>query len=187
MAMTEEEEMHSKAMKIQAIARGRKQRRGDRSKKRPPKKTEEELAAAKLQAMQRGKLGRQKVKDMQEQKLAAARIQSIHRGRGARRSVEAKKSGGLILELRDVRKGLSQLARNPFTLKHSFVSLQLPGSSLKEMEVISNFPNLQEVNLSENRYERTTIVGGANAIDSKERSDELHSKILESFATSFRY
>ncbi|GMI12907.1 hypothetical protein TrLO_g3694 [Triparma laevis f. longispina] len=150
MAMTEEEEMHSKAMKIQAIARGRKQRRGDRSKKRPPKKTEEELAAAKLQAMQRGKLGRQKVKDMQEQKLAAARIQSIHRGRGARRSVEAKKSGGLILELRDVRKGLSQLARNPFTLKHSFVSLQLPGSSLKEMEVISNFPNLQEVNLSEN-------------------------------------
>ncbi|GMH61887.1 hypothetical protein TrST_g1057 [Triparma strigata] len=151
MAMTEEEEMHEKAMKIQAIARGRKERRGDRSKKAATsnKKTEE-LAAAKLQAMQRGKLGRQKVKDMQEQKLAAARIQSIHRGRGARREVEAKKSGGLVLELKDVRKGLSQLARNPFTLKHSFVNLELGNSSLKSVDVISNFPNLQVVNLSEN-------------------------------------
>jgi hypothetical protein len=65
--MTEEgEALETSAQTIQAIARGRKARRGDRRKvvQGSTAKTESELAAAKLQSMQRGKLARQRVKDM---------------------------------------------------------------------------------------------------------------------------
>ena len=57
-----------------------------------------------------------------------------------------------------VPQGLSQLARNPFTLKHSFVNLQLPGSSLKEIEALGEFPNLQVVNLSDNNVSDLSVL-----------------------------
>ena len=147
--MTEDEELENSALKIQSIARGRKARRGNR-RKNSRKSTEEELAAAKLQSMQRGKLSRQRVAQMKEERKAAGRIQAIHRGRSGRRTVAAKRSGGLELQLKDVRRGLSQMARNPFTLKHSFVRLGLSGCDLRSIGVLARFPNLQFVDLSGN-------------------------------------
>lgn len=93
-------------MKIQAIARGRKARRGNRriSSPQKAKASEEDLAAARLQSIQRGRKSRKRVEEIREQKAAAGRIQAIHRGRADRRVVVAKKQGGLELEVKDVRK-----------------------------------------------------------------------------------
>jgi len=77
----EEAEMEAGALKIQAIARGRRQRRGDRrigsAKKISNKKSEEEMASAKLQAIQRGRVGRRRVEEMREQRKSANKLQAI--------------------------------------------------------------------------------------------------------------
>jgi len=79
----EEAEMEAGALKIQAIARGRRQRRGDRrigsAKKISNKKSEEEMASAKLQAIQRGRVGRRRVEEMREQRKSANKLQQLLR------------------------------------------------------------------------------------------------------------
>ena len=146
--------MEAGALKIQAIARGRKQRRGNRrigsAKKLPNKKSEEELASAKLQAIQRGRRGRKRVEEMKEQRKSANKLQAIQRGRADRRRVAAKKTGGFVLEDKDIRAGLSQLARNPFTLKHSYVKLELGDKQLKDIGAVEKYQNLQTLLVDDN-------------------------------------
>jgi len=150
----EEVEMQASALKIQAISRGRKQRRGNRRQEKATvkvtKKTEEELAAAKLQACQRGLLSRRRVTELKEQKKSANKLQAIQRGRADRRKVEAKKTGGLVLQVQDIKAGLTQLARNPFTLSHSYVTLKIGGLGLKNIEEVVKYGNLQNVDCHDN-------------------------------------
>lgn len=73
------------AVKIQAIARGKKDRAVVAEKK------EQKDAAVKIQAISRGKTDRKAVEEKKEQVGAATKIQAISRGKSDRKAVEEKK------------------------------------------------------------------------------------------------
>jgi hypothetical protein len=98
--MREDVELKNAALKIQAIQRGRKARRGTSSDKNVlQKKTEDkqlEIASIRIQKIMRGRKARQQLHEDMELERAARRIQAIERGRRARSVAEqAKKNKGL--------------------------------------------------------------------------------------------
>ena len=98
--MREDLELKNAALKIQAIQRGRKARRGTSSDKNVlQKKTEDkqlEIASIRIQKIMRGRKARQQLHEDMELERAARRIQAIERGRRARSVAEqAKKNKGL--------------------------------------------------------------------------------------------
>jgi len=64
--------------------------------------------------------------------------------------VEAKKTGGFVLEDKDIRAGLSQLARNPFTLSHSYAKLDLTDKQLKSIDAVQKYKNVQTLMIDDN-------------------------------------
>jgi len=76
----EQEEQAQAALKIQAIQRGKMARK---------EKEEQSQAALKIQAVHRGKLAR---KEKQEQAEAAQKIQAIHRGKMTRKELEERRN-----------------------------------------------------------------------------------------------
>ena len=102
--MREDLELKNAALKIQAIQRGRKARRGTSSDKNVLQKKAEdkqlEVASIRIQKIMRGRKARQKmeverIKKMREDvelKNAALKIQAIQRGRKARRGTSSDKN-----------------------------------------------------------------------------------------------
>ena len=98
--MREDLELKNAALKIQAIQRGRKARRGTSSDKNVLQKKAEdkqlEIASIRIQKIMRGRKARQQLHEDMELERAARRIQAIERGRRARSVAEqAKKNKGL--------------------------------------------------------------------------------------------
>mmetsp|Transcript_23294 Transcript_23294/g.72869 ORF Transcript_23294/g.72869 Transcript_23294/m.72869 type:complete len:453 (-) Transcript_23294:1065-2423(-) len=143
------EDLEGAALKIQAIARGRRDRQV--LKRADTAREERELAAAKVQAMQRGREGRRRAELRKEQAKAARRIQSIQRGRTARRELLVAIKGGRPLLESDVRTGLSCVGRVPDTNRHAYIHCDVTGLGLSDVDAIRGFPALQRVDIGDNQ------------------------------------
>ena len=137
------------ALKIQAIARGRKSRRrtADRGK---TEKKERELAASRLQARQRGRNSRQAQQLQKEMTAAALTIQTLWRGRKERQKLSTRLKGGRKTTDVDIKKGLYQLGRSPFTLRHAFISLRVNAEYVNDISAIEQYACLQTVEMRNN-------------------------------------
>ena len=100
-----EKEEEKAAVKIQAIYKGKQERRRveklrkEKQQRLEREKKEEEAAAVKIQAIYKGKMERRKIQNLKKQKEkedqeleeAAVKIQSVFKGKRARREIKAEK------------------------------------------------------------------------------------------------
>ena len=135
------------AARLQAVTRGRNQRKADQEK------AEQTASAQRIQAISRGRKGREKAALKQQQDAATAKLQSIQRGRLQRKMDKTKKEGGQDLDTALIRKGLSNLGRNPITLQHAFLDFNCAESSVKAIEGLRSYPHLQTLDLHDNVVE----------------------------------
>lgn len=135
------------AAKLQAISRGRNQRKKDEQK------AQETKSASRIQAINRGRKGREKAALKKEQEKATAKLQSIQRGRKQRKKDKIRREGGQDLDVSIIKKGLSNLGRNPFSLNHCFLNADCSGSSIKGIAAIRQYIYLQTLDLHDNVIE----------------------------------
>jgi len=138
------------ALKIQAIARGRKARRRSTVIELKTQKALKEQAAVRIQAAHRGIAARKMRQLTAEQHAAAKKIQDFQRKRLALRQILSDKYGGTPLTRGDIRGGLSLLGRNPFSLGHCYIKLSLQDRSITRIDAIKEFRFLQHVDLQGN-------------------------------------
>ena len=143
--MAEEEEA---VTKLQSISRGRRSRRV--AARTATVKKEREQAAMVLQNRQRGRLARTRMTAQREMSQASTSIGRVYRGRQCRRDMERKKAGGRALDRADMARGLRDLGRGAFDLRHVFLGFAASGRLLNDIRLLESYPNLQKVDLSKN-------------------------------------
>lgn len=146
MPKTDEEES---AERIQAIARGRKSRRRTASRSTTEKK-ERELAATKIQARNRGKRERALAEKRKEQTAATLLIQTMWRGRKERRKMSTRLKGGRPMLDKDIKSGLYQLGRTPYSLRHAYISLKVNDEYVNSLDAIEQYVNLSTIEMRNN-------------------------------------
>lgn len=111
LGIEDDDSTNAAATRIQAIHRGKADRRMVVQKKELQHAREEERAATQVQSLYRGKAARgrvqamkhdpspaaqEKVKQLEEEAAAATKVQSMYRGRESRNKVKAMKEGGAV-------------------------------------------------------------------------------------------
>lgn len=142
-----EREEEDAATRLQAISRGRRDRRSvDRTQ---TLRKEREEGARFIQNKQRGRIAARNVQDRREQTHAATAIGKVYRGKQTRRSNAEMNRGPRALEKEDVARGLHTLGRCA-DLRHAYLGCAIADLRLEDVEVLSSFEHLQKLDCSKN-------------------------------------